>query len=93
MGVGFALQILGRPLCSVLDNRNATLLGGALVLLGTVMLVWASMRYASVKGYPRGLGWLGLLSGPGLIVLFLLPDRRKQAALKASNESPEEGTG
>ena len=93
IGLGCALQTLGRPLCNVLNNAHATLLGNGLMLLGTVIVVWAAMRYAAMKGYPRWLGGLGLLSCLGLVILFVLPDRRKQAETQGINESPEPGTG
>jgi hypothetical protein len=79
MGAGFTLQVIGRYICSASRDRASFSLGLALILLGAGIFVWACRRYAFSKGYPRWLGWLGLASCLGAIVLFLLPNRRKEA--------------
>ena len=56
------------------------LLGVAIAFVGFSFFIWGCAQYARGKGHSPWLGPLGLLSLLGLIVLFLLPDRHKQAS-------------
>ncbi|KAA5540926.1 hypothetical protein FYK55_18600 [Roseiconus nitratireducens] len=60
---------------------------GAMLLSGTLLIVWASMRYAEAKGYSKSLGALGVLGLLGLIILILMPSRQTQAVDAGSNSS------
>ena len=68
--------MIGRPLVSVRDDANLFYLGLVSIILGATILVWSCRDYASRKGYPKWHGWLGVLSCLGLMILFLLPNRR-----------------
>ena len=65
----------------VLQPLGAYVVGGALgyviSLVGTVLVIAGLCFYARGKGYPMVLGVLGLLSCVGLVILGLLPDKRK----------------
>jgi hypothetical protein len=57
--------------------------GTALILLlclpsGVCLFCWGCSNYSVGKGYSKWLGFLGLLSCIGLLVLMILPDRRKE---------------
>ncbi len=78
---GIALQIVGNLLFrsgnpATLDPTK--LLGLAILLLGTVLLIFGLSLYARAKGHNGWWGLTGLLSIIGLIVLACLPDRRKK---------------
>ena len=70
--LGIALQFGGR---SILEEGN--ILGLPVVLAGSVAFIWGCCNYAQGKGHHWALGFLGLLSCLGLIVLVLLPDKHK----------------
>ena len=54
-----------------------SVLGDALSVVGFGIFTWGCVNYAQGKGYSPWLGLLGLLSGIGLIVLVILPDKYK----------------
>ena len=54
-----------------------SVLGGTLGVVGFGLFTWGCVNYAQGKGYSPWLGLLGLLSGIGLIVLVILPDKYK----------------
>jgi len=84
VGIGIVLQIAGRILIRE-DKVGPTapiglvILGFVLMVIGFVFFIWGCMNYAEGKGYSKHLGWLGLLSCLGLIVMVCLPDRHKGA--------------
>jgi hypothetical protein len=49
-----------------------------LAFLGLGFFVWGCMSYAEGKGHSKWLGFLGLLSFIGLLILVCLPDHHKQ---------------
>jgi hypothetical protein len=51
--------------------------GALLSIAGAGLLIAGLCFYARGKGYPMLLGALGLLSCLGLIILAVLPDKRK----------------
>ncbi len=75
VGIGLIGEILGH---SLFDSGN---LGLAMLvaLFGAAFFIWGCAQYAQAKGHSAWLGVLGLLSLLGLIVLFFLPDRHKEA--------------
>ncbi len=70
--LGIGLQFAGR---TVLEQGS--FLGLPVVLAGSAAFIWGCCNYAQGKGYHWALGFLGLLSCFGLIVLVLLPDKHK----------------
>lgn len=54
-------------------------LGGLMILVGAVMLIVGLGYYARAKGHHWVWGLLGLISLLGLIILGLMPDRRRIA--------------
>jgi hypothetical protein len=77
IGVGILLQFAGRVLISY--EGILFVLGVLVVLAGAAAFIWGCMNYAEGKGHPKWLGLLGLLSLPGLIILFMFPDHFKGA--------------
>ena len=80
---GIVLQIAGNIMVNV-GGVNATqpntpiiLLGVVVALTGTVLLIMGLSMYAKAKGQSGWWGLMGLLSCLGLIVLAVLPDKRK----------------
>jgi hypothetical protein len=47
------------------------------LLAGTALFIVGLSYYARAKGYSRSLGFLGLLSCAGLLIIALLPDKAK----------------
>ena len=72
VGLGIILHIVARAM--VASNPVVAVIAA---LVGTVLFVWGCCNYAQGKGYHWALGFLGLLSIIGLIVLALLPDKEK----------------
>lgn len=76
--IGFLVSILnGRD---VQTSLLSALVYGLLIAVIVAVLSW-SVEYAQRKGYP---GWVGFLlvlflNVVGLLILFLLPERRVQA--------------
>lgn len=56
------------------------LAGTAVSIVGTIMLVAGLCFYARGKGYPAILGVVGILSCIGLLILAVLPDKRRDAS-------------
>jgi hypothetical protein len=77
VGIGFITQLIGR---AIAEQDDMFLLGVAIAFVGFSFFIWGCAQYARGKGHSPWLGPLGLLSLLGLIVLFLLPDRHKQAS-------------
>jgi hypothetical protein len=77
LGLGVILQSIGTVIGRVPGQGPHVLVSLGLIFLGAGILVWGCRRYARAKGYPRWLGWLSVI-WPGLIILLLLPNRRKQ---------------
>lgn len=75
--MGILLQFGGRIIAS--KGGMFLVLGAAIILLGAASFIWGCMNYAEGKGQPKWLGLLGLLSLPGLIILFMFPDHYKGA--------------
>ena len=79
IGVGFGVitQLIGRALA---EQGDMFYLGVAIALAGFSLFIWGCAQYARGKGHSPWFGALGLLSLLGLLVLFFLPDRHKQAS-------------
>jgi hypothetical protein len=75
VGVGILLQIVSRFLIN--QGGSMVTVGLLLALAGAVAFVWGCINYAQGKGYHWALGFLGLLSCLGLIVLVVIPDKHK----------------
>ncbi|HEX5399621.1 MAG TPA: hypothetical protein VFY06_11300 [Verrucomicrobiae bacterium] len=75
IGVGILLEVAGRIAISL--NEALGIPGLIIVFVGVVLFVWGCMNYAEGKGHSKWLGFLGLLSIIGLIILIVLPDRHK----------------
>jgi hypothetical protein len=79
MGIGFVFQYLSRYILKAGDPPTPWgWLGLAMLVAGVGTMVWGCTRYAFLKGYPRWLGLLGLLSCFGAIVLYFLPKRPRE---------------
>jgi hypothetical protein len=78
LGVGIGLDIIARLLASVGDRFFVVAV--ALFLVARLLFIWGCTHYALSKGLPHWLGYLGLLSVIGLVVLVLLPPRRRSEA-------------
>jgi len=72
VGLGIVLQIAGRFMLA--DNLP---LGFGLTLVGAVFFIWGCCSYAKGKGYHWALGFLGLLSCIGLLILVVLQDKHR----------------
>ncbi len=77
IGLGIFLQFAGRVLAG--QDGLYLILGVVIMLVGGLAFIWGCMSYAEGKGHPKWLGLLGLLSLPGLIILFMFPDHNKGA--------------
>src|SRR5262249_7975029 len=42
-----------------------------------LLFIWACTNYAMAKGLPNGFGYLGMLNVFGLIILYLVPSRKR----------------
>jgi hypothetical protein len=71
---GLGLEIVSR-LLAIGGDRFFFL---ALVMFGvaTLLFIWGCTHYAMSKGLPHWLGYLGLFSVVGLVVILFLPARR-----------------
>ena len=78
---GIILQIVGQFAPAVIGGNpppDGVVYGGlAVLLLGTVLLILGLSWYAAAKGHHKAWGLMGFLSIIGLVVLALLPDRKK----------------
>jgi hypothetical protein len=91
MGIGFVLQIIARQILLNSDPRAPSqFLGLAVLIVGVAVLVWGCRQYAFAKGYPRWLGWLGILSCLGPVALYLMPKPLKEAG---AIDRPREQSG
>ncbi len=75
---GVILQFLGHTVTTRVQDSSIGLFALLFYVVGLVLFIWGCVGYAKGKGYTKWLGALGLLSCLGLIVLVLLPDRRKE---------------
>ncbi len=83
LGIGGGVTF---QLCAFTENEPGMMIGW--LVAATLLIGWACMRYAQVKGYSKAFAVLGLLSIAGLVVLILLPTRINQ-----SMETDEKATG
>lgn len=74
VGIGIGLQLLG---LFVPHRGHLWLIGAALVLTGTFLLVRGCMYYAEAKGHSKWVGLVGLTGILGLIILIILPDQHR----------------
>ena len=72
VGIGLLLQIGGALLGRHMEWANM------LVLPGVFVYMYGLYFYAKSKGYSGWFAVFGLLNLLGLIILVLLPDKRKQ---------------
>ena len=76
IGTAFGLDFAARMLTSSNSSQdNSVVFGIGLVSWG--FFLWGCANCAAAKGYTKWLGALGLLCCIGLLILILLPDRRK----------------
>ncbi len=61
-------------------KKNTLEMGIAPYLVATLIITYGCLHYARLKGYPKGLGLLGLTNLVGLGILILLPSRRQPQA-------------
>ena len=78
VGLGIVLQLAARLIPATTGDAGA-ILALILLLVGAVFFIWGCMNYAEGKGHSKWLGFLGLLSCIGLIILIFLPDRYKES--------------
>lgn len=74
IGLGIALQLLGRFVLSGRPESEAQILSAAVTLAGAALFLYGCVNYALAKGRSGWLGLLGLLSVIGLIILVCLRD-------------------
>lgn len=70
VGVGILISFLGGAMG---DRPGATIL----LIIGEFLFIYGLYFYAKAKGYSGWLCLFGLLNLLGLIILVLLPDKRK----------------
>ena len=70
------LQMVGSYVRLVPGEGPHVIVAWMFMLSGTAVLLWGCMRYLKAKGYPRWLGVLGLCTCLGVLIVFLLPNRR-----------------
>lgn len=76
----FAGNILKSNLVS--QDQTIQTLGFLIFLLGFGLFIFGCTNYARAKGYHWALGFLGVLSLVGLIILAILPDKFKTVKSK-----------
>jgi len=76
-GIGLLLQLAGRALLHGLAGPSIAVLGWPIALVGVGVVVWGCANLAKSKGYGWPLGFLGLLSLIGLLILTLMPDKSR----------------
>ena len=79
VGIGLVTQILGKVIMGTAGTTALGMFGAVLAIAGSVLFLWGCWQYAIGKGYSGVTGLLGLLSVFGLIVLLVIPDRRRTA--------------
>ena len=79
MGIvpGIIMQFFGKTLRDNAHGQGVLVVALVLSVAGFVAFIWGCVGYSEGKGYTKWLGALGLLSCLGLLVLVVLPDRRK----------------
>ena len=83
VGIGIVLEIAGRVLTA--SGAPLIFLGIPILVAGVVIFIWGCFNYSEAKGYSRYLGFLGVASCIGLIVLILLPDKCKNGGPPSNN--------
>jgi len=74
---GIIMQLFGQQLRDHARGQGVLVLALVLWVAGIASFIWGCVGYSAGKGYTKWLGALGLLSCLGLLVLVVLPDRRK----------------
>jgi hypothetical protein len=77
VGFGWVVMIVGNVL---IRNSPVPWLGIVIFVFGLAAFIWGCTQYAKGKGHSGYWGVLGVLWILGLLVLFFLPDRHKDAA-------------
>ena len=81
VGLGILIQICGRVLAGQEGDPAAMpFLGLAVLIVGLCVFIWGCMSYARAKGHHPAWGMFGLMSLIGLLVLYFLKDRHKEAS-------------
>ena len=75
VGLGIVAQFVGYVLTSFGDV--GAFFGYSFLVGGTVLFIWGCWSYAKGKGYDGALGFLGLFTIIGLIILACLTDKHK----------------
>ncbi len=75
LAVGFVLLIVGQATSNA--GSGVVILSVLATIAGLVLWVMGCASYARGKGYHPALGFLGLFSLIGLLVLFFFPDKYK----------------
>ena len=72
--LGIVLQLAGAAL---LNNSDTTMqfIGVFIEVCGVGCFIWGCVKYGQGKGYPGGLGVLGVFGLCGFFVIMLLPDQ------------------
>jgi uncharacterized membrane protein len=73
--VGFVLLVVGQATSN--PESGVTILSALATIAGLIVWVMGCASYAKGKGYHPALGFLGLFSLIGLLVLFFFPDKYK----------------
>ena len=73
--VGIVLLVVGQATSK--GDSGAVLLSGLSTICGLIAFVMGCSSYAKGKGYHPALGFLGLFSLLGFLVLFFFPDKYK----------------
>ena len=77
---GIILQIIGRiTMVGAFGNSipSPEAVGFLILLVSTILLIVGLSFYAKAKGHHPAFGLLGFLSIIGLIILAIMPDKRK----------------
>jgi hypothetical protein len=62
---------------------------GFSIILGTILWLVGTCYYAMAKGYKAAVGFLGIFSWIGLLILFVLPDKAEGRNHVAAYTAPE----
>ncbi|MBB6249208.1 hypothetical protein [Rhodanobacter sp. A1T4] len=77
--IGVGLGIIGEIVGRALAQSGSVVIGGIILLAGFAVFIWGCSQYAKAKGHSPWFGAFGILSLIGLLVLFFLTDRYKEA--------------